>query len=241
MRFTRHLSLMSMLALAGLVGLQGCGDDEVITPDPAEADVLFVHAASAAPAVDILVDNAIVRSNLAFGAATNGYIHVEEGTRRIRLTPVGDSANALFDGSVPLVEERMYTAFAVTDTAGTPSILIFEDNLESPKSGKAYIRLAHLVPDGPAIRIGIPGSGIGPIQQNVKYRDNTAFFQEVNAGQTTFLIADNAGGGGSNPPAIVPNIDINLEDGGFYTIAVMGTVEAENLRSLVIRHEHHND
>ena len=239
----RQIALLSAAALIGAFGLQGCGDDDPVDPDPNPTDsttasLLVVHGAADGPAVDVLVDTGIVSSNLTLGETTDGYLEVNDGARRIRITTVGDTTSPLIDGSVTLDEDGHYTAFAVTDTTGTPSLLVFEDDLTAPATGKALIRLVHLIPDGPHARLGIPGSGTGPIIDSIDFMESANLFQQIDAQTATFSIANADGGGGSAVPRLVPNFSLTLEDGGIYTIVIIGKIGDGSARHIIIDHGH---
>lgn len=240
----RQITLLSAVALIGLFGLQGCGDDPPpVTPDPdpidsTTASLLVVHGAADGPAVDILVDTGIVSSNLMLGDMTDGYLEVNDGARRVRITPVGDTASPLVDGTVTLDEDGHYTAFAVTDASGTPSLLVFEDDLTTPAAGKALIRMVHLIPDGPHARLGIPGSGTGPIIDSIDFMESANLFQQIDAQTATFSVANADGGGGSAVPRLVPDFNLELEDGGTYTIVLIGKIADSSARHLIIDHGH---
>ena len=67
--------------------------------DPTETDasVRFVHASPDAPAVDVIVDGAVVASDLAFGQATD-YLSVSPDEHQVQIVPSGsDAASAVID------------------------------------------------------------------------------------------------------------------------------------------------
>jgi len=242
----RQITLLTAAALIGAFGFQGCGGDDPVDPDPDPdptdstfAELLVVHGAADAPAVDILVDTGIVTSNLILGETTGDYAEVNDGARRVRITPVGDSANPLVDQSITLVEGKHYTAFAVTDANGDPSVLLFEDDLTAPAAGKAGIRLVHLIPDGPHARLGIPLSGTGPIVDSIDFMENANLFQQIDAGSTTFSVANADGGGGQGGiPRLIPNFTVTLEDGGLYSIVLIGKIDGGTARHIIVEHGH---
>ncbi len=67
----RHLGAMFALLLS--MALVAVTPGLVLAQDPTETDasVRFVHASPDAPAVDVIVDGAVVAPNLVFGQATD--------------------------------------------------------------------------------------------------------------------------------------------------------------------------
>lgn len=230
---------LPLIALFGVFTLQSCGDDDPVTPDPDEAEALLVHAAPNGPAVDIYVNDAAVATNVTFSQTTGDYLDVTPGSQRIRVAPAGDLPNAVIDVNFNFVEAKHYTIFATDDDATPPTFapLVFEDDLTEPASGKAHVRIAHLVPGGPAVKLSFAGSGGGALFQNVNFRDMTNLFTPVDAGAVTVRVQDNAASGGGTP--LVPDQAVTLEDGGIYTFAVIGDADGDPaLQTLVIKHEH---
>src|SRR5215203_117467 len=67
--------------------------------DPTETDasVRFVHASPDAPAVDVIVDGAVVAADLAFGEATD-FLAVSPDEHQVQIVPSGsDAASAVID------------------------------------------------------------------------------------------------------------------------------------------------
>ncbi len=240
----KNLSMIVAGAVVALFGFQGCDDDTVTEPVVDNAEVMFFHGAADAGSVDIVVDDAVAVSGVSLGQFTPDYLDVAEGMRRVRITLPGDLTGALIDQTIDFDGTKHYTAFAITDSMGTPSILRFEDNLDAPAAGKAHIRVAHLVPDGPAIKLSIVGAGSGPVLENVMFGDKTEFFQVIDAGAEKIRVqaqssgGGGGGGGGGGSTGIIPDIDFTFADGGIYTVVVIGKAANSTLQGVVIEHKH---
>ncbi len=74
--------------------------DDNTAPAAGRARVRFVHAASDAPPVDIVLNERVAVSNLRFGAATDVYAEFAAGTYPVKIVPTGAETAVL--GPVPL-------------------------------------------------------------------------------------------------------------------------------------------
>lgn len=244
MNLKKQISMIVAGAIVALVGFQGCGDETVNVPVVNDSEVMFIHGAASGGTVDFVVDDEVVLSSATLGQFTADYLDVDEGMRRIRVTPPASLAGALIDQTLDFDETKHYSAFAITDSSGNPSLLRFEDNLDSPAAGKAHFRVAHLIPDGPAIKFSIVGSGGGPVLENVKFGDKTEFFQVIDAATGKVRVqlqsagGGGGGGGGGGSTGIIPDIDFTFANGGIYTLVLIGKVSDSTLKGFIITHKH---
>lgn len=122
------------------------------------AYVRVVHAAPAAPDVDVYVDNSStpLLSNFKFGTVTN-YVQLAAGSHTISVTPAGQPVSkAVITQSVTVDAGTNYTLGAVGDTYTTPALVAFVDN-NSVVSGKAKVRVYHLSGDAGPVSISTGG------------------------------------------------------------------------------------
>jgi len=239
-RFYKRLPLL--LAAAGGLAVGGCNEDTTV-PVIDEAEILAVHAAADAGRVDILVDNEVIGGDLALGEHADEYEHVNEGARRIRVTAVGDTATKIFDGTDSLDKDKLYTLFVVNDTLGAYGTVLFEDQLNDPVAGKAHVRIAHMIPDAPSVKLAFPGTGQQAIFEDVVFMENTELFKAVDPGSVTIRINPNSGGGGGGgggggSTPLIPDLVTTLEDGGFYTILLYGDLSAGTAKMKLIVNQH---
>ena len=242
-RALRHSiqTVVSALLLLGLVA--GCSEETTTNPNTNvdRAQVIFFHGAADLSAVDVRVDNDTVVKVATRGGSTSSYVPVEAGDRRIRVSTLGAIPSTPIDLTVNFVKDAYYSTFVLTDSNGNPGVLRFQDDLSAPASGKAHIRLVHLVPDGPEVKLSFAGSGLGAILEKIEFSENTSLFQVVDAGSVMIRIQEQTGGGGGGggggSSGLVPDIDQVLEDGGIYTIVLAGKVADNNLGAFVIKHD----
>ena len=108
----RLLRLSSLvLALAATLALTGCSDDNDNPVAPvSQASVMVVHASPDAPAVDLLVDNTIQGTNLAYPSNT-AYLGVNAGTRNVKVNVTGTTTTVI-NADLALTAGAHYTVFA---------------------------------------------------------------------------------------------------------------------------------
>ncbi|MGE3800621.1 MAG: DUF4397 domain-containing protein [Candidatus Kapaibacterium sp.] len=248
----RVLKLLFFFALATAtsLGLSSCEEDTtqppVVVDDSTDmgdsAEILFMQAVPAGPGVDLLIDDRTVITNAAFGDFGTSYSEIEAGSRQVRVFPTG-TTTPLVDTTLDFTKDHHYTIFAVNNVAGTAiDALLFTDNLIAPAPGKAHIRIAHLVPDGSKIKFSFRATGQGPLFNDVPFMGKTEAFIPVDTGGVTMRVhaVGIPGGGmsGSGPDKVItPDLPFTLEDGGIYTIAVIGTMANDSAHMVVIKHE----
>lgn len=240
MKFFYHVLVCLTFGLL----VAACSDDKTTDPDPTteHAEFMFFHAAAGVASVDVSVDGTTAITDRTFSILHDGYTELEAGNRSIAALEHG-AGTALAAETFPFTEDEHYTVFLVNDELGTASLLRFQDNLAHPAAGKAHIRVAHLIADGPALKLAVPGSGQGPLFNNVKFMDNTEFFTAVNAGDVTFRVQDagtsgGGGGGGGGSTGLFDDITVSLEEGKIYTIALVGRVADKSATAVILTHEH---
>jgi len=135
-----------LIAILFLVLLAGCDDSNILGGQVAELRVL--HASPDAPGSDVLVDSLLAFSGLTFGQ-TSGYITLDEGQRRIRVSQTG-SAVPYIDVRYQLLDGRYYT-FVIADHVASIKALLLEDEDVDPEFNKFKIRFLQAAPGAPAV------------------------------------------------------------------------------------------
>lgn len=238
MKFFYHL--LTCMALGLLAG--ACSDDDSIEPVHDHAEFAFFHAAAGGPSVDVRVDGTDAISDRTFSIIHDGYTELEAGERTI--TAVVRGGAAITTDTFNFAKDEHYTVFLTKDMADNFGLLRFHDDLSHPPAGKALIRIAHLIPDGPTVKMAVPGSGQGPIFNNVKFMDNTEIFTPINAGDVNLRVQDvdvsggGGGGGGGGTIGIFDDLPVTLEAGTLYTIVLVGRMADNTATAVVITHEH---
>jgi hypothetical protein len=192
----------------------------VLTNDPTtpfieiadnRARLRAVHASPDAPNVDILVDNAIVLSDVAFTEFLD-YTTVPAGDRNIKVNATG-TADSVIDVTVPLAGGTNYTVLAVNFVASIEPLLLV-DNTTTPTPANAKVRVVHASPDAPNVDVLVDDT---IVLTNVAFKEFSDYL-EVPAGARNFKV--NATGTASTVIDVTPP----LVDGGIYTVVALNTL-----------------
>lgn len=203
------------VALVAALGATGCSDDDDKNPlaPAATASVMAVHASPDAPAVDLLVDNVIAGSGLAFPNNT-GYLNVAAGSRTIKVNASGTSITVI-DANVSVTGGMTYSVFAV-DSLAVISAVVLADDLTAPAAGKAHVRFVHLSPNAPAVDIAVQGGGV--VFPNKAFKEYTAF-TPLDAGTYDLEVRL-----ANTTDVVLPLSGITLQAGKIYTVFARGFV-----------------
>lgn len=219
-RITRAAVLM--LGLVAAFAVSGCGDDDnnPVAPTP-QARVMAIHASPDAPAVDLLVDNAVAGTGLAFPNNT-GYLDVTPGTRNVKVNVTGTSTTVI-NADLALASGSSYSVFA-TDSVAQISPLVVTDNLAAPAAGKAHVRFVHLSPNAPAVDVAVVS---GPTLFANRSFQTASDFSPVNVGTYNLEVRV---AGTSTVALSVPGVA--LADGKIYTIFAKGFLGGSGAQAL---------
>jgi hypothetical protein len=141
-------------ALAAAALLMGCSDDN--NGPSATGQVRVVHGSPDAPAVDVLVDNKIVLTGVAYKDAS-GYLPVPTGSRNIKVNATGTTTTVINANAV-INKDASYTVIA-TNLVATIEPLVLLDDLTSPAAGNIKVRLVHGAPNVGAVDIYVTAPG----------------------------------------------------------------------------------
>lgn len=217
----RTFRFLAVVALfVGALATTGCSDDNPAAPTPA-ARVLVVHASPDAPNVDLLVDNALKGSGLAYPNNT-GYLSVTPGTRNVKVNVAGTSTTVI-NANLDLVNGANYTVFAA-DSVSKIGPVVLTDNLATPASGKAHVRFVHLSPNAPAVDVGVTGGGV--VFGNKTFKQFTDF-TPLDAG--TYNLEVRLAG---TSTVVLPLPGITLTAGKIYTVFAKGFVSGTGAQAL---------
>ena len=128
----------------------GCGGGE----DVSKARVRFVNA-STYSALTLKVGDDTPASSVAYGADT-GYQNVEPGSRTADVSSPG-SATILSSASVSLSKDRDYTLLAY-GKAGALAQVLLDDEIGTPSSGKALVRVINAAADAGSVDVYLTGA-----------------------------------------------------------------------------------
>ncbi|MBX7043419.1 MAG: DUF4397 domain-containing protein [Ignavibacteria bacterium] len=219
------LSCFAVLATLSIFTLSftGCSDDETdpVSPTQAKSRTTVTHASPNAPAVDILVNDAVAATNVAY-LSTLPYTELNAGNNRIRVNVAGTSTSVI-DATLPFDENKNYSIFAV-DSVNKISAIRLEDNLSAPASGKAHVRFIHLSPNAPAVDIAVTG---GPVLFSNYVFKQASDFTPVDAG--TYNLEVRLAG---TSTVVLSLPGIQLDNGKIVTLYARGFVGATGTQQL---------
>lgn len=211
------LALMTALALAAPVLAQGAG----------QGQVRVAHLAPDAPNVDVYVNDEPVLTNVAYTTISD-YLSLPAGTQQVTVFATGDTSSPAIDAPVEVAAGRAYTVAAVGLVADDSlTAQVYEDDLRSPSSGNAKVRVVHASPDaGP---VDVAPRGGEALVSGLRFPEASPY-AEVPEG--TYTLDVNAAG--TNKTALtVP--DATLASGGVYSAFAVGTVFADSLDVLLVQ------
>lgn len=176
------LKLLSLLLAASAL-TAACSDDDNTGPVGGVSRVRVVHASPDAPGVDVLVDNAVVLSNVSY-LGVSAYLDVPSGGRNFKVNAAG-TASTVIDANADLADGGDYTVIASGPVAAIEPIVLEDDN-SAPAAGNVRVRAIHGAPSAPAVDIYItaPGADLAtetPALTNVVFGD-VADYLEAPAG-----------------------------------------------------------
>lgn len=156
------------------------GDATAIIADKSVgANLRVVHDSANAPAVDVIVNNAMTAaiSNLAFPAAT-AYVNLPAATYNFKVTPTGTLTPAVINADVPLANGAEYTLLAVGALANIEPLLLTDNNRTIATEAK--VRLVHGSSLAGNVDIYVLPSGTSTANQtpafaNVAFKANTGY------------------------------------------------------------------
>lgn len=211
-KFKAIASVLTLLVLS--VGFFSCSKLDRDYEPIQVSGLNVIHASPTLELLDVYVDNS--RTNQAdfeFGDKI-GYLSAYSGNRSFNVTKK-NSLTSLKSLSYTLKPQMGYSLFVV-NTLANVELLMLEDNLEKPATGKAKIRFVNLSPDGGSLSLNVNGAPTDLVANKAFKEFST--FELVDAAENVTLNIKNATGG-----AIETTItNVKLEDGKIYTVYAKG-------------------
>jgi hypothetical protein len=192
-----------------------------------QAQVRVAHLAPDAPNVDVYVNADPVLTDVPYTTVSE-YLSLPAGTQQVTVYATGDTTSPVIDTPVELAAGGAYTVAAVGLVAdGSLSAQVYEDDLRSPASANAKVRVIHASPDAGPVDV-VPRGGQALVA-GLTFPEASPYAQ-VPAG--TYTLDVNAAG--TNQTALtVP--DATLASGGVYSAFAVGTVFADSLNVLLVQ------
>lgn len=179
--------------------------------------VRVIHNVAKGPKVEVILDNKIVLSGVAYKTISN-YLQIPSGQHTVSISSNGTILSEL---SVHLRCDNDYTIIAHGDIENLKSIslLALQDDNRCPKSGKAHVRFIHAAAKVPAVDIW--ANNTSKVFKNVAYGSTgMPVYLPVNAGEISLSVTPT----GTNTVVLGP-IDLTLASGNIYTIIATGLLK----------------
>jgi hypothetical protein len=125
-----------------------------IAQDPTETDasVRIVHASPDAPAVDVIVDGAVVASNLTFGQVTDA-LSVSPDEHQVQVVPTGaDASSAVIDTTFDPEGGKTYIV-AASGLLNEIEAKVYDVHGDDLDLGKSRVRLINLSPEDTSVDV----------------------------------------------------------------------------------------
>ncbi len=194
------ISLVALPATGGVLELKDI-----------RATVRVVHASPDAPAVDILVDNAVALGNVPYPTVSS-YLEVPAATYNLKVNAAG-TATTVINADVPFEPSATYTVLA-TGFLANIAPLVVTDDLTLPVANRSKLRVIHASPDAPNVDVFVGGNRV---LANVPFR-----------AASEYLIVPSGGYGVevrvAGTSTVVLAANVTLESRKIYTALAIGTV-----------------
>ncbi|MDX1455549.1 MAG: DUF4397 domain-containing protein [Gammaproteobacteria bacterium] len=132
-------------------------DSTFATVTDSRGAIRAAHLSPDAPNVDILVDDAVVLTNVPFKAVSD-YLVVDAGTRNVKVNVTGTTTTVI-DQDVEVAASETITVAAVNFVASIEP-LASSDDLAPPAAGEAKLRVVHASPDAPNVDVLVDGTEV---------------------------------------------------------------------------------
>ncbi|HET9660979.1 MAG TPA: DUF4397 domain-containing protein [Thermomicrobiales bacterium] len=151
-RLAVALAFLLSLALAAVTPQLSLAQN----PTETDASVRFVHASPDAPAVDVIVDGAVVASDLAFGQATDA-LSVSPDEHQLQIVPTGqDASSAVVDTTLDPDSGTTYIV-AVSGLLKDIEAKVYDVHKDDLDTGQSRLRLINLSPEDTSVDFYVTG------------------------------------------------------------------------------------
>ena len=203
------LALLLSLTLTAFTPYLATAQD----PTETDASVRFVHASPDAPAVDVIVDGAVVASDLAFGQATD-YLAVSPDEHQVQIVPSGsDAASAVIDTTFDPEGGSNYIV-AASGLLTEIEAKVYDVHKDDLDAGKSRLRMINLSPDDVNVDLFVTGGD--ELIDDLEFGE-ASDYTDLDAGMYDFEVRQND----SETVALaVPGFEVG--DGNAYDVLLLG-------------------
>jgi hypothetical protein len=190
--------------------------------------VRVINAVPGSSAVDVFADYQKVFESVAFKGVTP-YRELSDDSHTFRVRNAGqDTAQPIAENSEGLVGGKHYTIVVMPDTNNKTALYVLNDNITTPPTDKAQVRVIHASPDAGEIDV-VDKQANKPLFSGVNFERETRY-TDVDPMRTTLEVKQEG-----QQQAIVSLPNANFEKGKFYTIVVTGLVKGSpKLQTLMV-------
>jgi len=204
----------AIICAVGLLSLlSSCLKDSSKNYNPPIALVSFFQASPDQPAMDFYLDNNQVNySPVTYGEGVD-YFRAFASKRTVGFY-LPTTMNKVFSDTLTFKEGNVYSLF-LANKSTSPELVLLNDTISKPASGKASIRFIDLSPDAPAVDVAIKDSAA--FVTNKAYKGHSSFVPVTGNKTYTFNVLQK---GTSTVLATVSNISLPV--GSVSTIIFTG-------------------
>ena len=254
--------LLNILTIGSAFLFASCEKEALELTAQSSAAVAFIHAAptpppaagTAAPAVDILIDDLLSNGSrrLSYGLVSAGggvgnggaYMPITPGSRTIKISPDSGKTNFI-NATLQFEAKKAYTvvAYDTREASGTRTLRAVQltDDLTVPSGTNVHVRFLHLAPLAPAVDITLLRTS--PSTDSVTLSNRSYLGATPNASALS-TFAPIPGGTytirvklpGTQTVVASFALGANLSSGRIVTLAAIGTARGQALGAMLLRH-----
>jgi len=177
-----------------------------------EALVRVVHAVPSGTQLDLFAGDLVLFDGLGFKSVTP-YRAIDGQRYAFALRPAGMArAKPLSSNTEGLQDGNFYTAFAMPGDGHTPNLRIVNDQLTTPASGKAQLRVVHAGVEAGKVDVRESGSN-NVLFHDVDYQTVSDYHEVAPVNGAIEIVGHDKS---------LANFAGHLEPGRFYTIVIVG-------------------
>lgn len=201
-----------------------------------QSGVRVVHNSAGAPDVDVLVNDTVAITALAFpnvapSADLDSYADIPVGTQNIKVTPTGDNGNVLIEADLPFAAGTGYTVLAINLPADIEALVLTDSVREI--ATQSTLRVVHGSTVAGPVDVFLLPEGVTTTANATPALDDVPFGAESGylavAPGTYNLVVEDAGGNQAIGPA-----EIVLEASGIYTVIARDTLALDGADLILI-------
>lgn len=215
--FSKSFFRKATLAFFSLASftLTSCDDDDFETPEPTPVTyVSFYHGSPDAPDMDLQINSKVINNQPFKYATFSSYLALAPESYNVKFTPVG-AANAYLDSTLTFKDGKAYSLFAV-NLLQNMDLLVVQDSIKAPATGKAALRIVHLSPDAPAVDVSTTGTSATTLVSDLSFKGITEFM-EIDGAKYSLVVK-----AADSDETLLTISDRELIGGYTYTLIIRG-------------------